>query len=404
MVVLSHPTGNQFVRQALLALEETSLLEAFCTTVCWDDRWKINTLLPQHMRSELNRRSFPEIPGRKIHLDPLRAAAGLISKKIGIPQSDYLSFFRVCESLDKLTAKTVNQLRPKAVYAYEGVALRSFQEAKRREISCIYELPSGYWYYEIDLLREEAALRPEYADTIQKLKDTPEHNERKDQELRLADAIIVPSRHIVRTLKDAPVQFEKIHIVPYGLDRSSASVRELGVSTNRKLRVLFVGSLTQRKGIGYLLDAVRKLGDRIDFTMIGNRVGTSACIDDALRKYRWIPSAPHSEVLEEMAAHDVLVLPSLSEGFGLVSSEALSRGLPVITTLNSGGTEIMDDGVEGFFVKIRSSEAIIEKLELLDRDRELLDFMSRSAVERTHDCGWQHYRHLLLSTLQPFVS
>jgi alpha-maltose-1-phosphate synthase len=404
MVILSHPTGNQNVRQALLTFERASLLARFYTTISWNSGWRLNALLPPRVRSELNRRAFPQIPGSKIHLDPLRAAASLLAQKIGIPRAEYLSFFKVCESLDRFTAKDVNRLKPKALYAYEGVALHSFREAKLQGVHCIYELPSGYWHYEVDLLREEAELRPEYAGTILKLKDPPGHNEQKDEELTIAEHIVVPSRHVVRTLKRASIAAEKLHVVPYGANESDAPVRALGTSKNRKLRVLFVGALTQRKGIGYLLDAVSKLGDRIELTLIGRRVGNSTALDEALRKHRWIPSAPHATILREMAAHDVLVLPSLSEGFALVISEALSRGLPVITTLNSGGEEIIQDGVQGFFVEIRNSEAIVAKLELLDRDRELLDFMSRSAVERAADFSWQRYRGLLLSTVQAVLN
>lgn len=404
MVVLSHPTGNQFVRQALLAFEEASQLDSFYTTVSWDPRWKINTILPKSVRSELDRRSYPQIPASKIHLDPFRAAANLLSQKFGLALPEYLSFFKVCDSLDRLTAKTIKQRRPKAVYAYEGVALQTFREAKRHGVNCIYELPSGYWHYEVDLLREEAELHPEYADTIAKLKDPPGHNENKDQELALADHVVVPSGHVVRTLKGASISPQKLHVVPYGANESNAPVRQPGGSKNRKLRVLFVGSLSQRKGIGYLIDAVNKLGDQIEFTMIGGRVGTSAPLDQALCKHRWIPSVPHSIVLAEMAAHDVLVHPALSEGFGLIIPEALSQGLPVITTMNSGGPEIIEDGVQGFFVEIRSSEAIVDKLELLDRDRERLDAMSQAAIQRAAAFGWQRYRRLLVSTLQPLLN
>jgi glycosyltransferase involved in cell wall biosynthesis len=76
----------------------------------------------------------------------------------------------------------------------------------------------------------------------------------------------------------------------------------------------------------------------------------------------------------------------------------------VITTLNSGGEEIFEDGVQGFFVNIRSSEAIVEKIEVLDRDRERLDAMSHSAVQRAAAFGWQRYRQLLISTLQPLLN
>ena len=94
-----------------------------------------------------------------------------------------------------------------------------------------------------------------------------------------------------------------------------------------------------------------------------------------------------------------VVFPSLSEGYGLVILEALSRGLPVITTRNTGGPEVMEDGRQGFFVPIRSSEAIAEKLETLAADRALLEAMSEAALERARECTWEKYRRSLVSKL-----
>jgi glycosyltransferase involved in cell wall biosynthesis len=404
MVVVSHPTGNQNVRQVLHALEEASLLDRFHTTVYWDAAWKINNLLPGVIRAELNRRTYPQTPRNRIRVTPVREAARLISQKLGVATPNAASVLTVAHELDRITARTVSRLHPQAVYAYEGVALRTFEEAKKHGITCIYELPSGYWYYEIDLLREEAALRPDYADTIAKLKDSAAHQQWKDRELQLADHIIVPSRHVQRTLARLNLDQSKLSVVPYGANESKAPIRQLGQSRNQKLRVLYVGALTQRKGIGYLIDAVNSLSTSIEFTMIGGKVGNAAPIETATSQYRWLPSAPHSEVLAEMARHDVLVLPSLSEGFALVIGEALSRGLPVITTLNSGGEEIVRDGQDGFFVPIRSSQSIAEKLQLLNQDPSLLDHLSSSAVQRAKELNWTTYRARISQIIRDIVN
>jgi glycosyltransferase involved in cell wall biosynthesis len=228
--------------------------------------------------------------------------------------------------------------------------------------------------------------------------------EARDEELELADHIIVPSDHVKRTLQRAPISKEKLHIVPYGTDESKGPTRVLGSSRERKLRVLFVGALTQRKGIGYVLDAVKMMGSAVQFTMVGRKIGRSAPIDAAVREHRWIPCIPHHAVLEEMARNDILVLPSLSEGFALVILEALSRGLPVITTTSSGAEEMIRDGQEGFLVPIRSAEAIAEKLELLNNNPELLDRMSDSALQRAHAFTWQVYRDLLAKTLKQILN
>jgi glycosyltransferase involved in cell wall biosynthesis len=107
------------------------------------------------------------------------------------------------------------------------------------------------------------------------------------------------------------------------------------------------------------------------------------------QKHRWISSLPHHEILAEMRRHDVFVFPSLFEGLALVQGEAISQGLPVITTPNSGGTDILRDGVDGFIVPIRDPEAITSRLLQLYQDRALLQQMSDSARERAAELDWK---------------
>ena len=104
-----------------------------------------------------------------------------------------------------------------------------------------------------------------------------------------------------------------------------------------RLKVLFAGSLGQRKGLSYLLEAVAMLKTSVELTLLGKKTAEGCVpLEDAIRKYRWIPTLNHESVLREMHKHDVLVFPSLFEGFGLVISEAMAQGTPVITTSAHG--------------------------------------------------------------------
>jgi starch synthase len=101
---------------------------------------------------------------------------------------------------------------------------------------------------------------------------------------------------------------------------------------------------------------------------------------------------PHGQVLDLMMESDVLVLPSLCEAFGLVVTEAMACGLPVIVTPNVGAADLVSDGCEGFVVPICSSEAIAGRLHALRRDRELLAAMSRNAHATAAEKSWESYR------------
>jgi glycosyltransferase involved in cell wall biosynthesis len=101
-----------------------------------------------------------------------------------------------------------------------------------------------------------------------------------------------------------------------------------------------------------------------------------------------------------MAEHDIFIFPSLFEGFGLVILEAMSQGLPVITTPNTGGPMIIKDGKDGFIVPIRDSQAIVDRVVKLAHDRERLSAMSLAAVRRAIALSWSKYEDTLSNTIK----
>jgi glycosyltransferase involved in cell wall biosynthesis len=142
------------------------------------------------------------------------------------------------------------------------------------------------------------------------------------------------------------------------------------------------------------------LGRGVELTVIGTPpLQRCPALENELKKVRWIPSCPHAEVLAEMAAHDVFVFPSLFEGFGLVLLEAMAMGLPIITTAHTAGPDLIDEGVEGFIVPIRSAEAIAEKLELLRSDRALSEEIGKKARARAALFTWERYEARLAESV-----
>lgn len=398
MILFSHPTGNANVRHAALGLHRAGLLGEFWTCVNYRETPLLRHLLPRSVARQLSRRTFPDELAARIRTFPLRELGRLLAPRAGLRalvhhERGPLSVDAVYRSLDRKVSERVASGRFTGVYAYEDGARESFRVATHHDLLRIYDLPIGYWRAARAILSEEAELQPEWAMTLHGNLDSAQKTARKDAELHQANLVIVASSFTLRTLEYAPEFRGSVVMIPYGApelgDLPPANRR-----TNRspKLRVLFVGSLGQRKGLSYLFDAVRHLGAAVELTIIGTRpLRECRALDRALAAARWIPTCSHREVLEEMAGHDVLVFPSLFEGFGLVLLEALTMGLPIITTPHTAGPDLITDGVEGFIVPIRSGEAIAEKLELLRRDPELRATMSEQASRRAGEFTWAQY-------------
>ncbi|MEO8440387.1 MAG: glycosyltransferase family 4 protein [Spartobacteria bacterium] len=409
MILLSHPTANQNVRQIALAFAEAGLLEEFWTAVHWKENGLFDQLarIAPRLRHELRRRSFPEQLAPFIHTVPGREWGRLASGHLGWirltrNERGVFSVDAVYRALDRRVAQRIaSGLSIKAVYAYDDGALATFHAARKRGIKCIYEHPIISWRVVRELQREEAELHPKWAPTLGALHDSDEKLARKDEELSLADVVVTASSFARESIAHVPGLTAPVVVIPYGTQPAAASSPK--ESTSRKLRVLFVGSLSQAKGLGYLLEAIARLGDSAKLTLIGRRISPEIPAPALLDKYRWIPSLPHGELLREMSRHDVLVLPSLHEGFGLVMTEALAQGLVVITTPHTAGPDLITEGKDGFVVPIRSSEAIEEKLALLQRDRALLQAMREAARAKSRDCSWEIYRQRVVRLAREVV-
>ncbi|MCT0227558.1 glycosyltransferase family 4 protein [Synechococcus sp. CS-1331] len=375
------------------------------STICWNTNSLIAKSIPQSLRLQLDRRSFSDIPLQLQHSHPLREFLRLFSSQFNIPvlhahERGALSIDMVYRRFDKYISLRLDRLHNlTGVYAYEDCALATFEAAKKRKLCCFYDLPIGYWRAAQLLFSEESELQPLWASTLTGLKDSDHKLSRKDQELALADVVIVPSNFVRNTLETFNASSALIKVIPFG----SPLVPTLSktCSHDGPLRVLYVGSLGQRKGLSYALDAIDILGSQVKLTLIGKRpVLDCVPLNLALDKHHWIESLPHDQILEQMACHDILLLPSLFEGYALVISEALSRGLPVITTPNSGATETVRDGIEGFIVPIRDVDAIADRLQILIDDRARLALMSHYCLQRAADLSWSMYEDSISTIVQ----
>jgi glycosyltransferase involved in cell wall biosynthesis len=146
--------------------------------------------------------------------------------------------------------------------------------------------------------------------------------------------------------------------------------------------ILFVGRLVERKGVGYLIDAVAMLPPALDATLviIGDgpdrpALEARARATSARIEFRgWVtPEALH----DAYATATAFALPAVvdergdTEGLGMVLLEAMSYHVPVVTTALGGITDIVEDGATGLIVPPNDARALAAALERLIADRTL---------------------------------
>jgi glycosyltransferase involved in cell wall biosynthesis len=218
---------------------------------------------------------------------------------------------------------------------------------------------------------------------------------REQSEWQLADKIVCGSQFVNDSLIKGGQTAGKCTVVPYGVDLQSESPqrREDGGSFN----VLFCGRVSLMKGVPYLATALRTLNSKhIRCRMAGEDL--SARTANGLKNVaELLGVVPRSEMSRLYAWAHVFVLPTLCEGSATVCYEALAAGLPVITTPNAGS--VVRDGVDGFVVPIRDSEALAAGLERLAVNRALYEQMSHNAFSRSLEFTVDQYASRLGAAL-----
>jgi glycosyltransferase involved in cell wall biosynthesis len=233
----------------------------------------------------------------------------------------------------------------------------------------------------------------------------PDRIDRCVAEYEEAHAVTVPSQFARRTFLEQGIAPERVFVTPYGVNLSEFRP---GVKDDQVFRVIYVGQITVRKGIGYLLQAVEPLTrkGKCELWLVGE-------IDDRMRPildqykdvfvYKGVSQRRQLWRLYSQAS--VLVLASVEEGLALVQAQAMACGLPVIATTNTGAEDLFTNSIEGFIVPIRSPEAIREKLEWMMDNRALRDQMAVSALERVKKLGgWDSYGDRVQSVYSQLVS
>jgi glycosyltransferase involved in cell wall biosynthesis len=406
-VDLVHPTGNQFVRHLLEALNAEGMLGTFHTALGFSDStW--TKFLPGPLRAECARRTYA-LPARKLRTRPGRELIRLASQKMGWSQisrheKGWASLDEVYQDLDKAVQNRI-QVRHSGkgldgIYGYEDGCLETFRAATCRGIKCFYDLPIAYWETVRRLLQEEQQRWPEWEPTLVGTRDSIAKLERKTEELALADVVICPSLFVLASLPEAVRREKHCVVAEFGSPTGSVDPESGVRSKSEKLRVLFAGSMTQRKGLADVFAAM-KLVKRHDVELIvmGSPIAPMDFYRSQYPDFTYMTTRPHREVLELMRSCDVLVLPSIAEGRALVQQEAMANGLPLIITKNTGGEDLIIPGQTGFLVPIRDPEKIAEHISWMADHRDALPDMRAAAIEKAKEYPWQRYTNRILSAL-----
>jgi glycosyltransferase involved in cell wall biosynthesis len=216
---------------------------------------------------------------------------------------------------------------------------------------------------------------------------------------RVADKFIVVSnslkeqlikKHFISEAKISKI-YNGIEIAEYSTQVPDAETKELRKELNidDSMKVIgAIGRMVWQKGFEYLIEAIPKILEPIPdvkFMIVGDGP-LKIPLETMSRKLKVTDSVIfagfRSDIREILAAIDILVIPSLLEGFPMVTLEAMAMAKPIIATRIDGVIEQITDGENGLLVPPKDHEALTESILKLIQDKELSGRLGRLARKK----------------------
>jgi glycosyltransferase involved in cell wall biosynthesis len=280
------------------------------------------------------------------------------------------------EELGRAAADAIATNGADACFAFSGVALETLRWARAERRPVILESASGHigHFHDVSVREHERWGRGPHIDHPNQAMVV-----REEEEYSLADCVRVSSQWAYETFIRRGVQPDRVRIVPQTIDTARFVPPAAPRTHEGPLRVCYAGIVSLTKGFPYLLEAVNTFGrDRVSLEIAGSTGSrTARILFDRLVHGLTIAMQPQDPVPVYQRA-ELLVFPSLHDGFGFVVAEAMACGLPVIVTRDAGASEWVTPEC-GWIVPAADSEAIAAALtDAMSRRSDLTEMGARA--------------------------
>jgi len=216
-------------------------------------------------------------------------------------------------------------------------------------------------------------------------------------EYQEADYISVPSQFVRDTYLNYGIEKSKLLINPYGVNLSNfkKEINPRIVDKFDGFTIIHCGTLSLRKGVHYLIQAFRELN------LPNSRLLLVGSMGDEFQKIylslktdliMHLGPFPQDILASYYSVSSIFCLASIEEGLAMVIPQAMACGLPVICTYNTGGSEIVRSGVDGYIIEAKNIDELKARILELYKNKNLLNTMSNNASERVRDgFTWEDY-------------
>lgn len=401
-VIVAHP-GKQHSYRLANALKNINLLDKYITTVYYNEKrflYKILNLILKNSDNQLRMKSrcSEELTDKVKQICEIRGLFLLLLQRIDKSKILYGKWDVVNKKFSEKVAKYCLLKKVDALVLYDTNGLPGFSILKQsnEKIIKIMDVSIAARNYTKMIYSKEAnkdgRISLEFKKYLKEYENNRAFNKFID-EINYVDHFLVPSNFVKQSLIYNNVDEKKIHVVPYGVDVQSIDIKKYKEkSKDDKIKFIFSGTLSQRKGIGYLLEAIKQLNDeRIELILAGSQNGDDQLYKEYSDYYTYVGFVTHDKMMKLFQSSDVYIFPTMSEGFSLTILEAMACGLPVITTPNSGSEGVVINGKNGFLIEAGSVEEIKSKIKWILKNKDEIAILGKEARKTAENFTWDIY-------------
>jgi glycosyltransferase involved in cell wall biosynthesis len=372
-----------------LALQENHALEALVAEAYFSDFWAKTGLCGKNFHRFAKVRHHADIPAEKA----VRSYGAFVrTLQARFDRRKDSPHFAVADRLlsEKAGQVALARRAPLIAYSYYADAAFRLMEGSGLPRVLFQVHPNGKHLRE--LFQREIEKVPEAKASLMEETEMSPLFAHNDETFAMADAVICASSFTQHSLAAAGSK-APAHVVGYGVDLDLFSARTVAPSA-KPLTVGFVGALSQRKGARYLLGALAALPKGSAKLILYTR----AAVDrDLLRGFESVDieikgGLSDVQLAADLKRCDMVALPSIAEGFGLVILEAMACGVPVLCTTSTGGADFIQHRQNGLLIAPGSAALIEQELAWAITHRDELFQMGQAARREAEKHTWAEYR------------
>lgn len=386
-VLLAHP-GTQYSFQLAKQLEKSGLLYQFYTGLAINKnsfKARFLHLLPTDIYKKISNRIIEDIPPKKLKTLPLLEYQTILGMRNTVNPED-LIYKRNLKFQQSIPDRAI--MESDVVIGFDTSSWILAERCKALGKKFFLDVSIGHPLSKEKIYDDLSKLFPEWKEQI-----APK---RKDfiylecREMELADVIVVPSEFVKQTLVENGILSDKIKLNPFG-----TFIEEFRFTPNKEIvngetSFLFLGSFSPRKGLPLLLEAWSEM----NIPMAKLIIAGYGKIPDGIK-------LPNNVINKGIIAKDerqdlfnsanVFLFPSYFEGLAQVQLEAMACGLPVVGTRNSGSSELVIDGVNGYTINAGNKSELKQAIQFFLDHPQKIEEMAVAARKKVEEFSWDNY-------------